>query len=720
VRVAPGRDTGVSGSGLNNELDTFEQNSEIRGMSVLTGVIDSAENIYNAYRNMRTTLPRDVVWLVHNSLGTEEVEFDDYMDPKALIVSSMTAGAEFINADPNNRDYHNHWIYRDGYLHPGDGVARTRNSSVLVQNAATSDTLPIPRYGYLSAGRVEPIAMGGIHGRGLWLSGTNTVNYKFTGAMADTELFLSIFLDNRSGDESFRQLVRFPDGTQILLNGSTVRFKKLAEVRDVSVPTGKNNWNNLGIGVSQDHKTISIYHNGMKLNTISTNARFFRITDSLQLSVGSTENTGFRGWVDDLRLFSYIPTSEVICNHAYGSLHLVKDNATSYWKGVAARYSDETHREIFNQLPNSYVGEIGASSSSRFACTADYGDHMGKYRARQRESEGLISIRDAILFAVPVNGGFEDGRLHWNSARVDYRGNLFCLSCHTPAERRGLTLAALEPGPVCAMRDSRRQPFEPLLFLQGHSNDSQLRAIAPNHASLTKMTEPGSGALYVDPLVMDTLSGGSCEGTVDPAPTISVLSPGNDSTSNTNPIIRWASNGRVDFYYVDVSTNPQFTSYWNRRVNLPNLEVIYDGASGGWGTVGAGDAPANLSADKTYYIRAAAFYQGGSKLVHSSTVKIIVKAAGQSESVAMTSPTNNGSAKANPVLKWKASGPIDGFRVEVSTTSDFQNNWNKPASAADRQITFDGVQYPMEFPFLVIATQNPIEQEGTYSLPEAQ
>ncbi len=38
----------------------------------------------------------------------------------------------------------------------------------------------------------------------------------------------------------------------------------------------------------------------------------------------------------------------------------------------------------------------------------------------------------------------------------------------------------------------------------------------------------------------------------------------------------------------------------------------------------------------------------------------------------------------------------------------------------ERQITFDGTQYPMEFPFLVIATQNPIEQEGTYSLPEAQ
>lgn len=36
------------------------------------------------------------------------------------------------------------------------------------------------------------------------------------------------------------------------------------------------------------------------------------------------------------------------------------------------------------------------------------------------------------------------------------------------------------------------------------------------------------------------------------------------------------------------------------------------------------------------------------------------------------------------------------------------------------QVTVDGNTYPMERPFFVIATQNPIEQEGTYKLPEAQ
>src|ERR1700712_2569467 len=38
----------------------------------------------------------------------------------------------------------------------------------------------------------------------------------------------------------------------------------------------------------------------------------------------------------------------------------------------------------------------------------------------------------------------------------------------------------------------------------------------------------------------------------------------------------------------------------------------------------------------------------------------------------------------------------------------------------ERQVTIDGITYPMEPPFMVLATQNPIDQEGTYRLPEAQ
>ncbi|HSL83054.1 MAG TPA: MoxR family ATPase, partial [Thermoanaerobaculia bacterium] len=38
----------------------------------------------------------------------------------------------------------------------------------------------------------------------------------------------------------------------------------------------------------------------------------------------------------------------------------------------------------------------------------------------------------------------------------------------------------------------------------------------------------------------------------------------------------------------------------------------------------------------------------------------------------------------------------------------------------ERQVTIDGTTYPLSDAFLVVATQNPIEQEGTYPLPEAQ
>jgi len=38
----------------------------------------------------------------------------------------------------------------------------------------------------------------------------------------------------------------------------------------------------------------------------------------------------------------------------------------------------------------------------------------------------------------------------------------------------------------------------------------------------------------------------------------------------------------------------------------------------------------------------------------------------------------------------------------------------------EEQVTVDGVTYPMPPPFFVVATQNPVEQEGTYKLPEAQ
>jgi len=67
-------------------------------------------------------------------------------------------------------------------------------------------------------------------------------------------------------------------------------------------------------------------------------------------------------------------------------------------------------------------------------------------------------------------------------------------------------------------------------------------------------------------------------------------------------------------------------------------------------------------------------------------------------------------------------GPV---MAQIVLTDEINRATPKTQSALleameERQITVDGVTYPMEQPFLILATQNPIEYEGTFPLPEAQ
>ena len=67
-------------------------------------------------------------------------------------------------------------------------------------------------------------------------------------------------------------------------------------------------------------------------------------------------------------------------------------------------------------------------------------------------------------------------------------------------------------------------------------------------------------------------------------------------------------------------------------------------------------------------------------------------------------------------------GPI---MTQIVLTDEINRATPKTQSALleameERQVTVDGVTYPLEKPFLVLATQNPIEYEGTFPLPEAQ
>jgi MoxR-like ATPase len=67
-------------------------------------------------------------------------------------------------------------------------------------------------------------------------------------------------------------------------------------------------------------------------------------------------------------------------------------------------------------------------------------------------------------------------------------------------------------------------------------------------------------------------------------------------------------------------------------------------------------------------------------------------------------------------------GPV---HAQIVLTDEINRATPKTQSALlecmeEHQVTVDGVTYPMPQPFLVMATQNPIEYEGTFPLPEAQ
>lgn len=73
--------------------------------------------------------------------------------------------------------------------------------------------------------------------------------------------------------------------------------------------------------------------------------------------------------------------------------------------------------------------------------------------------------------------------------------------------------------------------------------------------------------------------------------------------------------------------------------------------------------------------------------------------------------------------KWETTlGPIIGVNIfladEVNRTGP-KTNAAMLQAMQERKVTINGVDYPLEKVFIVIATRNPIEQEGTYELPEA-
>jgi len=445
----------------------------LKGRTNNTAIMDSVQTLFNHDPELVQRHARDVVWHMSNGKASDELVFDDYLNPDGFIVSSMMASLSGTGTR-----------YQDGFVR-GSGFS----ADVHLQNAATA--LPnrwrIPPFGLVRSGtgRVEPIASGGINGRGFWLDGSNEIRYDIEDQPsdpADSDWYVSLFVDSRFDDDSSRrELIGYPDGTHLALAGrSSLLFMRNDDVLEqfelpVSLPSA--GWAHLGFNLRNQNRDIDIFLNGFLAGSIRIDSGFFTLTAGA-LIVGGGD--GFRGWIDDFKIFAQNASHELACNYAGGSLIGINDN--SEWNQVAASFPRTSHQSI-----NELVANSGRATSANYACHTNY-QNPDAFDVHSPPT-GTVSIREAI--------NFPEGPVVHDKPRPDSTANTFCLSCHHADSSGGLTLEALVFKPqLTATDDPRRQPSQHLRKVHGNIPAGWLEG------KVTEAVQAGSEGFLLDPVLL--------------------------------------------------------------------------------------------------------------------------------------------------------------------------------------------------------------------------
>ncbi|MBZ0252443.1 MAG: hypothetical protein K8I02_03805, partial [Candidatus Methylomirabilis sp.] len=244
-RDASGEDVETRiGSGRFIDAKRYEEGPYPPGYTENANILDSVQNLLNQHEHLKPVLPRDVVWLMSTGVGTDEIVFDDYLDPRAFILSNMQASVttrtDGKGATLSVPHYHNGQV-RNPFLGLLLPIAQVwvleplLAEDIHVQNAATSLGWDVPAYGLVEAGtgRIEPTALGGVQGKGFWMTGSNEIRYDVPAQSRDigeVDWYVSIFLDARDPARRERRLFAFPDGSEIRLSGDAVRYLAGGEV----------------------------------------------------------------------------------------------------------------------------------------------------------------------------------------------------------------------------------------------------------------------------------------------------------------------------------------------------------------------------------------------------------------------------------------------------------------------------------------------------------
>lgn len=467
-------------------------------------ILDSLQNMPNFWPAARPVTPRDVVWVMSTGVATDEVVFDDFMDPRAFIISNMQPSiTQLRNERGHTTGIPIHWNgqrrERTGLFPPISNLQpyeliQGAYNDVHIQNAATSLDFPVPAFGLVEAetGRTEPVALGGVVGRGFWLDGVNRIRYAIPAqdAPISDAWYIGIFVDARASDGASRALLSFPDGTSIrMIDDGALQYVRNERVfHEVALPATDADWRHLGWHVRDDQTEITLLVDGLAFDRFHAERAFFRIEEG-ELVVGRAndrasgeEDTGVRGWVDEFKVLAHGVDPEVACNHAGGTLVRVVDNTV--WSARAEAHPEWAHDEV--------AAAAGQETGGRYACfhdyAEDYGAHLGNI------PEGTASLRAAIHFP--------EGPLMAGAPRPDSSTNAFCLSCHHEGGQGGLGLGALAYLPdVSHEDDRRRQPLEPLRRVFGNIPPGWLPPGAGPGSPSEALRAPPEG-LLIDPWVL--------------------------------------------------------------------------------------------------------------------------------------------------------------------------------------------------------------------------
>jgi len=462
------------------------QGTEIRvgGSNVVT--INSAENQFNYLPHVVPQSPGDVVWAVATNIGTDEVVFDNYIDPNSFIVSSMIPSVDITNP---NWDYRG---YREGFRQYnslgrsnlyGEGFTLIPH----VQNSATAlpEKMLIPPYGKLRGGaRLEPVAGGGVKSRGLFLDGIDDrIEYEIPeqpqpDSFNASDWYFSLWIDARSLSSGKQLLFHTPDGTDLTLeNPGLLRLSKGAETYDISLPIGlrlqERSWRHIAV-VSQlvPSPRVDFYLDGFLLTSLlpKNASGILRMKPGafyLGASPGQGGLRGFRGWIDEFVVLARIPNEESICNHAGGTMVGVHSGDAGF--NYSRNYPVSSHQRISDFLMVHQRKPFdGYYCESRNKKPQDYG--ISDFKCIHSFPQFKSASHPEVCIKGALN--FPEGPFFSNLPRPVAIQNKFCLTCH----QNGHPMAALQATQaldakssfVEKMRDNRRQPMEPPALLFGN------------------------------------------------------------------------------------------------------------------------------------------------------------------------------------------------------------------------------------------------------------